>query len=270
MSRTQYQFIAGGRRTPTSCAPGCRGWSSGCAGLAELADVASDQQDRRPAGLRGDRSRRREPLGITPALIDNALYNAFGQRIVSTIFTQTNQYRVVLEVLPEFRKGVARARQHLRHRSTARCRAGTAAPADAGSAVGAGAGDRARGAARDQPHRPVSGRDDFVQPGARRVAGRRGGRRSRPRSATSACRPASRCSFQGAALAFRASLDEPAAADPRRHRHGLHRAGRALRELHPPDHDPVDAALGRRRRAAGAACLPATISASSRSSASSC
>jgi multidrug efflux pump len=40
-------------------------------------------------------------------MIDNALYNAFGQRIVSTIFTQTNQYRVVLEVLPEFREGLA-------------------------------------------------------------------------------------------------------------------------------------------------------------------
>ena len=40
-------------------------------------------------------------------MIDNALYNAFGQRIVSTIFTQTNQYRVVLEVQPEFRRGVA-------------------------------------------------------------------------------------------------------------------------------------------------------------------
>jgi len=37
-------------------------------------------------------------LGITPAAIDNALYNAFGQRMISTIFTQSNQYRVVLEV----------------------------------------------------------------------------------------------------------------------------------------------------------------------------
>src|SRR6266496_328356 len=46
-------------------------------------------------------------LGITPAVIDNALYNAFGQRLVSTIFTQTNQYRVVLEVKPEFQRGPA-------------------------------------------------------------------------------------------------------------------------------------------------------------------
>ena len=44
-------------------------------------------------------------LGITPAAIDIALYNAFGQRLISTIFTQTSQYRVVLEVKPEFRRG---------------------------------------------------------------------------------------------------------------------------------------------------------------------
>lgn len=36
-------------------------------------------------------------LGITMAAIDNALYNAFGQRLISTIYTQSNQYRVVLE-----------------------------------------------------------------------------------------------------------------------------------------------------------------------------
>jgi len=39
-------------------------------------------------------------FGITPATIDNALYDAFGQRIVSTIFTQSNQYRVILEADP--------------------------------------------------------------------------------------------------------------------------------------------------------------------------
>jgi multidrug efflux pump len=40
-------------------------------------------------------------LGITPATVDNALYDAFGQRIVSTIFTQSNQYRVILEADPK-------------------------------------------------------------------------------------------------------------------------------------------------------------------------
>jgi multidrug efflux pump len=70
-----------------------------------LTDVASDQQD---GGLQAyveiDRATASR-FGITPAVIDNALYNAFGQRLVSTIFTQTNQYRVVLEVQPEYQLG---------------------------------------------------------------------------------------------------------------------------------------------------------------------
>ncbi|MBQ7456831.1 MAG: efflux RND transporter permease subunit [Desulfovibrio sp.] len=44
-------------------------------------------------------------LGISMESIDNALYDAYGQRQISTIFTQTNQYKVVLEVAPEFRRG---------------------------------------------------------------------------------------------------------------------------------------------------------------------
>jgi multidrug efflux pump len=43
-------------------------------------------------------------LGVAPADIDNTLYDAFGQRLVSTIFTQLNQYHVVLEVAPEYQK----------------------------------------------------------------------------------------------------------------------------------------------------------------------
>jgi len=75
--------------------------------LPQLADVASDYQD---GGLQAyvefDRTTASR-LGITPAAIDSALYNAFGQRLVSTIFTQSNQYRVVLEVQPEFQRGLA-------------------------------------------------------------------------------------------------------------------------------------------------------------------
>lgn len=44
-------------------------------------------------------------LGVSMQDIDNALYDALGQRLISTIFTQTNQYKVVLETAPEFRKG---------------------------------------------------------------------------------------------------------------------------------------------------------------------
>ena len=67
--------------------------------------MASDLQDKGlQAFVQIDRDAAAR-LGITPAAIDNALYNAFGQRLVSTIFTQSNQYRVVLEVKPEFGRG---------------------------------------------------------------------------------------------------------------------------------------------------------------------
>jgi multidrug efflux pump len=73
--------------------------------LPELRDVASDQQDRGlETSVRIDRPTASR-LGITPQMIDDALYNAFGQRQVSTIFTQLNQYRVVLEVKPDYRQG---------------------------------------------------------------------------------------------------------------------------------------------------------------------
>jgi multidrug efflux pump len=73
--------------------------------LPQLRDVTSDLQDRGlQAALFIDRSTASR-LGITPDVVDNTLYSAFGQRIVSTIFTQVNQNRVVLEVQPDFQRG---------------------------------------------------------------------------------------------------------------------------------------------------------------------
>jgi len=70
--------------------------------LPQLANVVSDQQN---AGLQAllviDRTTASR-LGITPAQIDSALYDAYGQRQISTIFTQLNQYHTVLEVDPHF------------------------------------------------------------------------------------------------------------------------------------------------------------------------
>ena len=75
--------------------------------LPEIRDVASDQQN---LGLlatlvidRDTASR----LGVLPADVDNTLYDAFGQRQVSTIFTQLNQYHVVMEVDPQFQQDPA-------------------------------------------------------------------------------------------------------------------------------------------------------------------
>ena len=65
--------------------------------LPQLEDVASDQENEGLAAyLTIDRDTAAR-FGITPATVDNALYDAFGQRIVSTIFTQSNQYRVILQ-----------------------------------------------------------------------------------------------------------------------------------------------------------------------------
>src|SRR3989441_859563 len=73
-------------------------------GLPELRDVASDQQNRGlEASLVIDRDTASR-LGILPQAIDDTLYDAFGQRQVSTIFTQLNQYHVVLEVNPQFQQ----------------------------------------------------------------------------------------------------------------------------------------------------------------------
>jgi multidrug efflux pump len=75
--------------------------------LPNLADVASDlSQGGLAADITIDRATAAR-FGITPATVDSALYDAFGQRIVSTIFTQSNQYRVILEVDPSLQHSVA-------------------------------------------------------------------------------------------------------------------------------------------------------------------
>jgi multidrug efflux pump len=72
--------------------------------LPVLRDVANDKQDQ---GLQTrlviDRATASR-LGISPQMLDNTLYDAFGQRQISTIFTQLNQYHVVLETQPDFKK----------------------------------------------------------------------------------------------------------------------------------------------------------------------
>jgi multidrug efflux pump len=75
--------------------------------LPEITDVASDlQQQGLEAYLVIDRATASR-FGITPATVDNALYDAFGQRIISTIYTQSNQYRVIQELDPELQKSLA-------------------------------------------------------------------------------------------------------------------------------------------------------------------
>jgi multidrug efflux pump len=103
ISRTQFQYSM-----EDTNAPELSIWSQRLLDLLrtspELRDVASDQQN---GGLQADLVIDRDTasrLGLLPATIDNTLYDAFGQRQVSTIFTQLNQYHVVLEVGPQFQQ----------------------------------------------------------------------------------------------------------------------------------------------------------------------
>jgi len=105
VSRTQYQFTVEDAN-PDELSLWVPKLVERLRQLPQLADVASDLQDQ---GLQAyvdiDRDTAAR-LGVTTGAIDNALYNAFGQRLISTIFTQTSQYRVVLEVPPEAQQGL--------------------------------------------------------------------------------------------------------------------------------------------------------------------
>ncbi|WP_315385121.1 MdtB/MuxB family multidrug efflux RND transporter permease subunit [Microvirgula aerodenitrificans] len=104
ISRTQYQFTlqAGTQEELGKWIPAL---VERLKTVPALADVTSDLQDQglvAQVDIDRDAASR---LGITVAQIDNALYDAFGQRMVSTIFTQANQYRVVLGVEPRHSAG---------------------------------------------------------------------------------------------------------------------------------------------------------------------
>ena len=104
VARTQYQLLLSSpdmAQLQTSTADLVQRMRA----LPQLADVASDLQNQGlQAFVQIDRAQASR-LGVTVAGIDTALYNAFGQRLISTIFTQSNQYRVVLEVAPQFKLG---------------------------------------------------------------------------------------------------------------------------------------------------------------------
>jgi multidrug efflux pump len=103
VSRTQYQYSIEDA-DPKELAEWAPELATKLGSLPELRDIATDQQDQ---GLEANVVIDRDTaarLGILPAAIDNTLYDAFGQRQVSTIFTQLNQYHVILEVDPRFQQ----------------------------------------------------------------------------------------------------------------------------------------------------------------------
>ena len=104
VSRTQYQFLL---QTPklNELSVWVPQLLEKIKAIPKVKDVATDlQTNGRQVYVDIDRSAAGR-YGISVADIDNVLYDALGQRIISTIFTQSNQYRVILEVKPEFREG---------------------------------------------------------------------------------------------------------------------------------------------------------------------
>jgi len=106
VSRTQYQFVLEDAN-PKEFSTWVPKLLERLQQLPQLEDVTSNYTENglsayilidRPTAAR---------FGITPATVDNALYDSFGQRIVSTIFTQSNQYRVILEADPELQRSLS-------------------------------------------------------------------------------------------------------------------------------------------------------------------
>jgi HAE1 family hydrophobic/amphiphilic exporter-1 len=105
------------------------------AALPQLVDVNSDMQITSPQVRVEIQRDRAAALGVTPEQIEDALYNAFGSRQVSTIYTPTNQYYVVMEVAPEYQREAA-ALSLVRIRS----KSGQLVPLDAVAALRSGVG----------------------------------------------------------------------------------------------------------------------------------
>ena len=108
VSRTQYQYSMEDT-DPNELAIWSQRLLEKLRQSKELRDVASDQQN---GGLQAELVIDRDTasrFGILPATIDNTLYDAFGQRQISTIYTQLNQYHVVLEADPQFQQNPSRS-----------------------------------------------------------------------------------------------------------------------------------------------------------------
>ena len=242
ISRTQYQFVL---ENPSLAA--FNEWVpklvARLAASPALANVASDlQQQGLAANLVIDRATAAR-FGITPATVDNALYDLFGQRIISTIYTQSNQYRVIMEADPSLQ-----------------------------TSLGSLDAIYLPSAASSTGQVPLSAIVKVEQkPGPLQIS-----HLAQFPATTISFDTAPGYSLGDAVTAIRQAETDIALPEQLRHRvpgrgvragsllvqriaagaggdrHRLHRARRAVRELHPSHHHHLDPALGRRRRAGGA------------------
>ena len=242
VSRTQYQFVVESTDN-NDFATWIPPLMQKLTELPDLADVASDMEQQGTAtDLIIDRSTAAR-FGITPATVDNVLYDSYGQRIVSTIYTQSNQYRVILEADPSIQRSLAGLSELYLPSSVSSTNGQV--PLSAIVRVNQRAGPLQITHLGQFPATTISFN---LAPGSSLGA------------AVDAIRKAEQdirlpakfvTAFQGTAAAFQHVLTNQAAPASGVRRHHVHRARRPLREFHPSDHHSLDAPFGRHRRHAG-------------------
>ena len=212
--------------------------------IPRLTNVNSDQQNSGlDAGLVIDR-KTASRLGITPQLIDNTLYDAFGQRQVSTMYTQLNQYHVVMEVAPQFWQNPDTLKEiYVKTPSGAEVPLGAFTHFEASTTPLAvnhqGQFPAVTISFNLGPGVALGDAVNLISDAAKQIG--------LPASIDG--------TFQGTAQAFQIVAVQRTDADPGGAAHGLHRAGNPVRELRASAHDPFHAAVGGRRGAAGAAVV---------------
>jgi len=142
VSRTQYQYTLEDP-DPNELREWTDRFVSGLKQMPELEDVATDEQNGGLAvRLNIDRVSASR-LGIETSSIDNALYDAFGQRQISTMYTQLNQYHVILEALPSFQTTPDKLQSIFLQSNTSANATGAAAATSFSSSSSASAGSNA-------------------------------------------------------------------------------------------------------------------------------
>ena len=216
VSRTQYQYTW---KMPMrrSCRSGPRSWSRSCGSCPPCA--TSPPISRMAASKPSWSSIATPPRAWAslPQAIDDTLYDAFGQRQVSTIFTQLNQYHVVLEVDPQFAQNPDSLKNIYVHSST-----GMQVPLASFSSL---RDANTPLAVNHQGQFPVVTLSFNLAPG---VSLGEAAKAIQQAEAGHYLPPSIHTSFQGTAAAFQNFAFLRALADSGRHRHRVHRAGRAL------------------------------------------
>ena len=213
--------------------------------LPQLRDVATDQLTLgSQARLVIDRITASR-LGITPLAIDNVLYDAFGQRQISILFTQLNQYHLILETLPDFQKDPAMLNNIYVNSSS-----GGPVPLSAFTHFESGTAPLAINRQGQFPSVTISFN---LAPGAALGEATNAIEKAQKELGNAAQRAGI---LSGNGRRVSGVVEERGVAHSRSDRRCLHRAGRPLRELHSSDHDSLDAAVRWRRCDSRAAALP--------------